>query len=61
MDIHRLGHARATELVNAGVSIEAVRLRLGHASAKTTQVYALLADKIADDEIRSARRCRDTR
>ena len=27
----------------------------------TTQIYTLLADKIADDEIRAARRRRDTR
>jgi hypothetical protein len=46
---------------NSGVFIEAVRRRLGHASTETTQVYILLADKIADDEIRAARRRRDTR
>jgi integrase/recombinase XerD len=33
------------------VSIEVVRRRLGHASTETTQVYALLADKVADAEI----------
>ena len=59
--IHRLRHAHATELINSGVSIEAVRRRLGHASTETTQIYTLLADKIADDEIRAARRRRDTR
>ncbi|MFB4268430.1 tyrosine-type recombinase/integrase [Nonomuraea sp. GTA35] len=32
IDIHQLRHAHATELINAGVSIEAVRRRLGHAS-----------------------------
>lgn len=41
---------------NAGVSIEAVRRRLGLASAETTQLYALLDDKVADAEIRAARR-----
>lgn len=61
IDIHQLRHAHATELINAGVSIEAVRRRLGHASTETTQVYTLLADKVADDEIRAARRRRDTR
>jgi integrase/recombinase XerD len=45
LDIHQLRHAHATELINAGVSIEA------------TQLYALLDDKVADDEIRAAR-CR---
>ncbi|MGK8506354.1 tyrosine-type recombinase/integrase [Nocardia asiatica] len=56
IDIHQLRHSHATELINAGVSIEVVRKRLGHASTETTQVYALLADKVADDEIRVARR-----
>ena len=59
--IHQLRHAHATELINSGVSIEAVRRRLGHASIETTQIYTLLADKIADEEIRAARRRRDTR
>ena len=57
--IHQLRHAHATELINSGVSIEVVRRRLGHASAETTQVYTLLADKVADAEIRAARRRRD--
>ncbi|QRP47938.1 site-specific integrase [Amycolatopsis sp. FDAARGOS 1241] len=61
IDIHQLRHAHATEFINAGVSIEAVRRRLGHASTETTQIYTLLTDKIADDEIRAARRRRDTR
>ena len=46
---------------NSGVSIEVVRRRLGHASTETTQVYALLADKVADAEIRAARRKREMR
>ena len=58
--IHQLRHAHATELINSGVSIEVVRRRLGHASTETTQVYALLADKVADAEIRAARRRRDS-
>jgi hypothetical protein len=36
-----------------------VRRRLGHASTEITQVYALLADKVADAEIHAARRRRD--
>ena len=59
--IHQLRHAHATELINSGVSIEVVRRRLGHASNETTQVYTLLADKVADTEIRAARRKRETR
>lgn len=57
--IHQLRHAHATELIDSGVSIEAVRRRLGHASTETTQLYALLDDKVADAEIRAARRRRD--
>jgi len=45
---------------NSGVSIEVVRRRLGHASTETTQVYTLLADTVADTEIRAARRNRET-
>src|ERR1035438_5958097 len=36
IDIHQLRHAHATELINSGVSIEAVRRRLGRASSETT-------------------------
>ncbi|MEV0688525.1 tyrosine-type recombinase/integrase [Nocardia sp. NPDC050378] len=56
IEIHQLRRAHATELINSGVSIEVVRRRLGHASTETTQIYTLLADKVADDEIRAARR-----
>ncbi|WP_208635852.1 tyrosine-type recombinase/integrase [Amycolatopsis thailandensis] len=59
IDIQQLRHAHAAELINSGVSIEVVRRRLGHASTETTQIYALLADKVADDEIRAARRRRE--
>jgi len=59
--IHQLRHAHATELFNLGVSIEAVRKRLGHASTDTVRVYAELADQAADAEIRAARRRRDAR
>lgn len=59
IDIHQLRHAHATELINSGVSLEAVRRRLGHASTDTTQLYALLDDKVADAEVRAARRRRD--
>jgi integrase/recombinase XerD len=41
------------------VFIETVRRRLGHASTDTTQLYALLDDKVADAEIRAARQRRD--
>jgi len=38
-----------------------VRRRLGLASTETTQIYTLLADKVADAEIRAACRKRETR
>ena len=57
--IHQLRHAHATELSHSGVSIEVVRRRLGHASTETTQAYTLLADKVADTEIRAGRRKRE--
>ena len=59
--IHQLRHAHATELINLGVSIEAVRKRLGHSSTDTVKIYAELADQVADAEIRAARRKRETR
>jgi integrase/recombinase XerD len=58
--IHQLRHAHATEL-NLGVSIEAVRKRLGHSSTDTVKIYAELADQAADAEIRAARRRRESR
>ena len=56
-----LDESSPIQLIYSGVSIEAVRRRLGHASTETTQVYALLADKVADAEIRAARRKRGRR
>ena len=47
MEIHQLrhghahAHGHATEMINSGVSIEAVRRRLGHASTETTQLYCV--------------------
>ena len=60
ISIHQLRHAHAT-FSYSGVSIEVVRRRLGHASTETTQVYTLLAAKVADTEIRAARRKREAR
>jgi integrase/recombinase XerD len=52
----------ATELINSGVSPRGrAPPRPCHASAETTKVYALLADKVAGAEIRAARRKRKTR
>ncbi|MFB4283588.1 hypothetical protein ACBJ59_50380 [Nonomuraea sp. MTCD27] len=52
IDVRQLRHAHATE------PIEAVRRRLGHASTETTQLYALLDDKVTDAAIRAAHRHR---
>ena len=57
--VDQFGGVGVAELINSGVSIEVVRRRLGHASTETTQVYTLLADKVADAEVRAARRRRD--
>jgi len=54
--IHQLRHAHATELVNAGVSLETIRRRLGHASAQTVLRYAEQRDATTDAELRSWRR-----
>ena len=54
--IHQLRHAHATELVNAGVSLETIRRRLGHANAQTVLRYADQRDATTDAEIRSWRR-----
>ena len=45
----------ATELVNAGVSLETIRRRLGHANAQTVLRYADQRDATADAEIRTWR------
>jgi site-specific recombinase XerD len=54
--IHQLRHVHATELVNAGVSLETIRRRLGHANAQTVLRYADQRDATADAEIRTWRR-----
>jgi integrase/recombinase XerD len=54
--IHQLRHVHATELVNAGVSLETIRRRLGHANAQTVLRYADQHDTTADAEIRTWRR-----
>jgi integrase/recombinase XerD len=40
-------------MVNAGVPLETIRPRLGHANTQTAQRYTEQKDTIADTEIRS--------
>ncbi len=54
--MHQLRHAHATELVNDGVSLAAIRKRLGYKDLKTTLRYTEQSDTVADDEIRRWRR-----
>lgn len=42
---HHLRHTFATTLRRAGADLEAIQKLLGHASIKTTQIYAKLADE----------------
>jgi site-specific recombinase XerD len=51
--IHQLRHAHATELVNAGVSLETIRRRPGHANAQTVLRYADQHDTTTDAQIRA--------
>jgi integrase len=52
--IHQLRHE--TELVNAGVSLETIHPRLGHANTQTVQRSTEQKDTTANTEIRSWRR-----
>jgi len=54
--IHQLRHTHATELVNAGVSLQTIRKRLGHRNLQTSARYAEQHDPTADAEIRAWRR-----
>jgi len=54
--LHQLRHSHATELVNGGVSLTAIRKRLGHKNLQTTLRYAEQSDEAADAELRAWRR-----
>jgi len=56
--LHQLRHSHATELINGGVSLPAIRKRLGHKNLQTTLRYAEQTDETADTEIRAWRRSR---
>jgi integrase len=54
--LHQLRHTHASELVNAGVSLNTIRKRLGHKHIQSTLRYAEQTDSAADAEIRAWRR-----
>lgn len=59
-ELHPLRHSAATISFNAGVSLETIRRRLGHANAQTVLRYADQRDATIDAEIRSWRRRKTT-
>jgi integrase/recombinase XerD len=48
--LHCLRHTFATEVLNAGMRLEAVQVLLGHSNAEVTRRYARLSDKTREDE-----------
>jgi len=49
--IHQLRHSAATQMLNEGVGIGAVRRLLGHKNLQTTQRYAALEDATVRKEL----------
>ncbi|MGI9569580.1 MAG: tyrosine-type recombinase/integrase, partial [Desulfobulbia bacterium] len=48
--LHCLRHTFATDLLNAGMPLECLRVLLGHTSLEITRIYARLTDKIRERE-----------
>ena len=48
--LHCLRHTFASEVLNAGMRLEAVQVLLGHSNAEVTRRYARLTDKTREDE-----------
>jgi len=48
--IHSLRHTFASELLNAGMRLECLQLRLGHRDIEMTRRYARLTDKSREEE-----------
>lgn len=46
--IHQLRHSYATNLLNAGIDLAALKEQLGHANISTTSVYLHLSDSARD-------------
>jgi len=51
---HRLRHTYATQLLNNGMSIDALRRLMGHDNLNTTLIYARLADTTLEHQYRTA-------
>jgi site-specific recombinase XerD len=52
--LHCLRHTYATDLLNAGIPLECLRVLLGHGNLEITRRYARLSDKTRKDEYFSA-------
>lgn len=48
--LHCLRHTFATELLNARMPLECLRVLLGHANMEVTRIYARLTDKTREEE-----------
>jgi len=48
--LHGLRHTFATELLNARMPLECLRVLLGHTSLEVTRIYARLTDKTREQE-----------
>ena len=48
--LHCLRHTFATELLNARIPLECLRVLLGHTSLEVTRIYARLTDKTREEE-----------
>jgi site-specific recombinase XerD len=48
--LHCLRHTFASEVLNAGMRLEAVQVLLGHSNAEVTRLYARLTDKTREAE-----------
>ena len=48
--LHCLRHTFATDLLNARMPLECLRVLLGHTSLEVTRIYARLTDKTREQE-----------
>ena len=52
LSIHSLRHSIATHLLEQGVSVEQVRIFLGHSQLETTQIYTHVSIKLLENVVR---------